>query len=114
MTSARTSCPGAGTAAFHLRDGALWCEHVPVARLAAHFGTPLYVYSRAAIDERLAAVRDAFGPDAVVCYAVKANGNLAVLRAVAAGGAGFDVVSGGELARLQAAGLPTDRVVFAG
>jgi diaminopimelate decarboxylase len=107
-------CPGAGAAAFHLRAGELWCEDVPIARLAEHFGTPLYVYSRAAIDERLAAVRAAFGGDAVVCYAMKANSNLEVLRAVAAGGAGFDVVSGGELARVQAAQLPTERVVFAG
>jgi diaminopimelate decarboxylase len=100
--------------AFHERSGELWCEQIPLARLAERFGTPLYVYSRAAIDERLRAVRAAFGADAVICYAVKANGNLAVLRAMHEGGAGFDLVSGGELARLRAAKLPTDRAVFAG
>jgi diaminopimelate decarboxylase len=102
------------TTAFHERSGELWCEEIPVARLAERFGTPLYVYSRASIDERLRAVRAAFGDDAVVCYAVKANGNLAVLRAMHEGGAGFDLVSGGELARLRAARLPTERAVFAG
>lgn len=114
MNSQRVPCPGAGSPAFHVQAGELWCEDVPVAKLAARFGTPLYVYSAATIAARLATVRRAFGADAVVCYAVKANGNLAVLRAMHAGGAGFDVVSGGELARVRAAGLPADRVVFAG
>ncbi len=114
MNSQRAPCPGAGSAAFHLRAGELWCEDVPLAALAARFGTPLYVYSRATIAERLALVRAAFGPEAILCYAVKANSNLAVLRVMHEGGAGFDLVSGGELARVQAAGLPTDRAVFAG
>ncbi len=114
MTAPRVPCPAAGTAHFHSRAGELWCEDVPITRLAERFGTPLYVYSRAVIGERVAAVRAAFGPDALVCYAVKANGNLAVLRAVHAAGAGFDLVSGGELARVRAAGLPTDRAVLAG
>ena len=114
MTSHRTPCPGAGTAAFHLRAGELWCEDVPVARLAERYGTPLYVYSGASIDERLATVRRAFGERATICYAMKANSNLAVLRRLHAGGAGFDLVSGGELRRLQAAALPTNQAVFAG
>ena len=114
MSSSRSPCPGAGTADFHVRAGELWCEDVPLARLAERFGTPLYVYSRAAITTRVAEVRAAFGPEALVCYAVKANGNLAVLRAVHDAGAGFDLVSGGELARLQAAGLPARGAVFAG
>ncbi len=110
----RRPCPGSGTAAFHLRDGELWCEDVPVRRLAERFGTPLYVYSGSALDERLGRVRRAFGPSAHVCYAVKANANLSLLRRLHAGGAGFDLVSGGELRRLQAAGLPTSGAVFAG
>lgn len=85
-----------------------------MSRLAERFGTPLYVYSLATIQERLGRVRAAFGPGAVVCYAVKANGTLGVLQALHAAGAGFDVVSGGELRRVQAAGLPTTGVVFAG
>ena len=111
---ARTPCPGAGHPAFHLHDGELWCEGRRVADLAAEFGTPLYVYSGAAIDERVRAVRAAFGPDAQICYAVKANSNLSLLRRMHAHGIGFDVVSGGELERLRAAGVPTDGVVFAG
>ena len=110
----RQPCPGAGTDDFHLRAGELWCEDVPVARLAAHFGTPLYVYSQHAIDRRLQRVRAAFGADAHICYAVKANSNLSLLQQVHRGGAGFDVVSGGELQRVQTAGLPTAGVVFAG
>ncbi|MFN9703987.1 MAG: alanine racemase, partial [Planctomycetota bacterium] len=66
------------------------------------------------MQRRHAAVRAAFGPDAIVCYAVKANSVRAVLQTMHAGGAGFDVVSGGELRRVQAAGLPTAQVVFAG
>ncbi|MCB9887609.1 MAG: diaminopimelate decarboxylase [Planctomycetes bacterium] len=110
----RIPCPGAGHPAFHLRDGELWCEDCRVADLAAEFGTPLYVYSGAAIDSRVGAVRAAFGADARICYAVKANSNLTVLRRMHAHGIGFDVVSGGELERLRAAGVPTDGVVFAG
>lgn len=114
MSSDRQPCAGSGTAEFHRRNGELWCEDVPLPALAARLGTPLYVYSRAAMQSRLAAVRAAFGPDATICFAVKSNGALAVLRTMHAGGAGFDVVSGGELRRVQAAGLPTDQVVFAG
>src|SRR5690349_2915848 len=80
-------CPGSGTAAFHYRDAELYCEDMPLAELAARFGTPLYVYSRAAMAERYAAIRAAFGADAHVCYAVKANPNLAILRTFAQLGA---------------------------
>lgn len=109
-----TPCPGSGSSSFHLRDGALWCEEAPVSELASRFGTPLYVYSGATMTERYRAVRNAFGADAHVCYAVKANSNLSVLRHFAALGAGFDLVSGGELQRLRAAGVPTRGAVFAG
>jgi diaminopimelate decarboxylase len=111
---ARTPCPGAGSPAFHLRGGELWCEDLPVARVAERFGTPLYLYAKSALHERIDAVRGAFGPAARVCYAVKANGNLSLLQQVHAAGAGFDLVSGGELRRLQAAGLPATGAVFAG
>ncbi len=104
----------AGTDHFHLRDDQLWCEGVRVADLAAAHGTPLYVYSRAAMAERYARVRAAFGRDAHVCYAVKANSNLGVLRTFRDLGAGFDLVSRGELRRLQAAGIDTRGAVFAG
>jgi diaminopimelate decarboxylase len=107
-------CVGSGAAAFHRRSGELYCEHVAVRSLAKRFGTPLYVYSTAAIDERLQRLRRAFGQDAHVCYAVKANPNLTLLQRMHAGGAGFDLVSGGELARLAAAGLPASGAVFAG
>jgi diaminopimelate decarboxylase len=107
-------CPGAGSPSFHLRDGELWCEDHAIRELAARFGTPLYVYSATTLASRLAEVRAAFGPEAHVCYAVKANSNLSILRRLHAGGAGFDLVSGGELRRLQAAGLPTSGAVFAG
>lgn len=107
-------CPGSGTESFHLRGGELWCEEAPVAELAARFGTPLYVYSAATMTRRYRAVRSAFGPEAHVCYAVKANSNLSILRHFAALGSGFDLVSGGELQRLVAAGVPTRGAVFAG
>lgn len=110
----RAPCPESGTTAFHRRAGELFCEDVPVRSLAERFGTPLYVYSGSTIDARFAAVRAAFGADARICYAVKANSNLTLLRHLHRLGAGFDVVSGGELARLQAAGIPTTACVFAG
>ena len=110
----RAPCPGAGSPSIHLRAGELWCEDLPVRDLAARFGTPLYVYSGAALDERIARVRAAFGAEAQICYAVKANSNLALLARMHARGIGFDLVSGGELARLQAARLPTRGAVFAG
>ncbi|MBL8754986.1 MAG: diaminopimelate decarboxylase [Planctomycetes bacterium] len=113
MQARRAPCAGSGTAAFHRREGVLWCEDVPIPALARRFGTPLYVYSGAALAERVQAVRGAF-PDAVVCYAVKANSNLTLLRRMHALGVGFDLVSGGELRRVQAAGLPTSQAVFAG
>lgn len=115
-------CEGSGTSAFHRRataaapdaPAALWCERLPMLDLARRFGTPLYVYSTAAIVERIQALRAAFGRDAVLCYAVKANSNLSLLQLLHAHGIGFDLVSGGELQRLQAAKVPTAGAVFAG
>ena len=99
---------------FHYRDGELHCESVPVATVAAEYGTPLYVYSRAAMEQRYHLLRDAFGRDARICYAVKSNSNLSILKLFADLGAGFDLVSGGELRRLLAAGVSTADAVFAG
>ncbi|MDR1229454.1 MAG: diaminopimelate decarboxylase [Azoarcus sp.] len=93
----------------------LMLEGVALADVAARFGTPVYVYSRAALIAAFEAYRHALGErPASVCYAVKANANLGVLSVFAALGAGFDIVSGGELARVLAAGGRADRVVFSG
>jgi diaminopimelate decarboxylase len=101
--------------AFQYRGGSLHAEAVPLAEIAARYGTPCYVYSRAALEARYDAFVAAFaGHRARVCYAVKANANLAVLDVLAARGAGFDIVSGGELARVLAAGGDPRRVVFSG
>jgi diaminopimelate decarboxylase len=96
-------------------SGAARVEGVPLAAVAARFGTPCYVYSRAALTAAYAGYRDALaGRDALVCYAVKANSNLAILNVFARLGAGFDIVSGGELARVIAAGGDPGKVVFSG
>ena len=100
---------------FHYRDGQLYCEDVPVAELAARFGTPLYVYSQAAVLDTLNALLTAFAEvDPLVCYSVKANSNLGLLRVMAEHGSGFDVVSGGELYRVGLAGGDPAKTVFAG
>src|SRR5690606_27989896 len=99
-----TPCPGSGSPDFHLHDGELHCEQVPLRELVERFGSPLYVYSAATMRERAQRVRSAFGVDAHICYAVKANSNLSVLRLLHEQGCGFDLVSGGELERLQVAG----------
>ena len=94
---------------------ALYCDQVSLAEIAASAGTPCYVYSAAGILERYHAYDQSFGDHPhQVCYAVKANSNLSLLRLLAEAGAGFDIVSGGELYRvLQAGGDPT-KTVFAG
>jgi diaminopimelate decarboxylase len=100
---------------FHYRDGQLYCEGVPATELAEQFGTPLYVYSQAAILGTLRALQDAFaGIDPLVCYSVKANSNLGVLKVMAQNGSGFDVVSAGELYRVRLAGGEPAKTVFAG
>jgi len=100
---------------FSRRDGRLHCEDVALDELAQRFGTPLYVYSRQAILDAYGRYRRALeGRPAVVCYAVKANSNLGVLGLLARAGSGFDIVSGGELARVIAAGGAASRVVFSG
>ena len=100
---------------FDYRDGALFAEDVDMAMLAAAVETPFYCYSAATIRRHIQVFSDAFaGLDALVCYAVKANSNLAVLRLLAREGAGMDVVSGGELARALAAGAPAEKITFSG
>jgi diaminopimelate decarboxylase len=100
---------------FQYRDGALFAEEIAVADLAERFGTPLYVYSRATLERHFRAFDDAFGQHPhQVCYAVKANSNIAVLNVLARLGAGFDIVSGGELTRVLRAGGDPDKIVFSG
>jgi diaminopimelate decarboxylase len=100
---------------FEYRDGSLFCEDVEVERIAAAEGTPVYIYSAAAIRGRFREYDEALaGVPHRVCYAVKANGNLSVLRLLAKEGAGFDIVSGGELFRVTRAGGEAEGVVFAG
>ncbi|MEI6559304.1 MAG: diaminopimelate decarboxylase [Rhodospirillaceae bacterium] len=100
---------------FAYRDGALHAEAVPLAGIAAAVATPFYCYSTAALETAWRAFATAFaGQDASLCYALKANSNLAVVRTLARLGAGADVVSEGELRRALAAGVPPGRIVFSG
>ncbi len=99
---------------FAYRNGQLWCEQVPVAEIARAAGTPLYLYSYGTILDHYRKLRAAFRPlRASICYAVKANANLAICRALARAGAGFDVVSGGELRRVLRIGADPRRIVYA-
>jgi len=98
----------------HRSDG-LWCEGVRVADLASAHGTPVYIYSQGALEWRLNRIQKAFaGLQPLVCYSIKANGNLSLLRILAEHGSGFDIVSGGELYRVLKAGADPDKVVYAG
>ncbi|MEO1854357.1 diaminopimelate decarboxylase [Chromohalobacter sp.] len=100
---------------FNYRDGHLHAENVPLADIAERFGTPCYVYSRATFTRHFKAYSDALGDHPhLICYAVKANSNLAVLDLLARLGAGFDIVSRGELERVLAAGGDPAKVVFSG
>jgi len=104
---------------FALNNGVLHVESVALPSLAEQFGTPAYVYSRSALTGALHEFQDVLaahpaGRDALVCYAVKANSNLAILNLFARLGAGFDIVSGGELQRVLAAGADPKKVVFSG
>ena len=91
--------------AFQYRDGELFCEEVAVTPLAEEFGTPLWIYSKAQLLHQLGQIQEAFSDvEPVICYSVKANSNLAVLNVLSRLGAGFDIVSGGELERVIAAG----------
>jgi diaminopimelate decarboxylase len=100
---------------FHYQGDTLYAEQASLADIAERFGTPCYVYSRAALTDSLRQFNDALqGREHLICYAVKANSNLAILNILARLGAGFDIVSGGELQRVLAAGGDTRKVVFSG
>ena len=100
---------------FLYRDGSLWAEDVPVARIAAEVGSPVYIYSAATLLRHYGLFEQALaGMPHLVCFAMKALGNLAVLKLLGDRGAGVDVVSGGEYRKARAAGIPGDRIVFSG
>ena len=100
---------------FHYQHGELYCEETRIADLAAQYGTPLYVYSKRTLLHHLTQIQQAFAAvDPVLCYSVKANSNLGILKVMNAAGSSFDVVSGGELYRVKQAGADTSKVVFAG
>ena len=100
---------------FLYRNGALHAEDVPLSEIAASVGTPFYVYSTATLERHFKLFDDALeGTEHLVCYAMKAASNQAILKTLAALGAGMDVVSGGEYARAKAAGVPGERIVFSG
>src|ERR1043165_6243319 len=100
---------------FQYRDGKLFCENVDLAHAADEFGTPLYVYSAATILDHFRRMDEALKSlDHLICYAVKANSNRAILKLLADAGAGFDIVSGGELFRALQAGADPKKITFAG
>jgi diaminopimelate decarboxylase len=99
---------------FHYKDGVLCAEDVRLDLLADAVGTPFYCYSTATLERHFKVFRDALPKGSLIAFAVKANGNQAVLKTLARQGAGADVVSGGELAKALAAGIAADRIVFSG
>lgn len=115
MTSFSPQSNPVGHPHFHYKNGVLHAENVSLDSLASELGTPLYVYSRAALGQAWRSYRDAIGDRPVlVCFGMKANSNLAVLKEFARLGSGFDIVSGGELKRVLAAGGDPAKVVFSG
>ena len=100
---------------FNYRNGSLFAEDVSVEKIIAEVGTPVYVYSKATFIDHLQKIQDAYRPlDAMICYAVKACGNIHILRFMAGAGSGFDIVSGGELYRVLQAGGDLSKIVYAG
>jgi diaminopimelate decarboxylase len=100
---------------FNYRNGRLFAEDVSVDKIAAEVGTPVYVYSKATFRDHLQKIQDAYHPlDAMICYAVKACGNIHILKFMAGEGSGFDIVSGGELYRVLQAGGDPSKIVYAG
>src|SRR6201981_3465632 len=100
---------------FHYRDGHLYCEDVDLVGVAEKFGTPTYVYSAGTILDHYLRLDAALAPlNHLICYAVKANSNRAILKLLADAGSGFDIVSGGELFRVLAAGGDPRKCTFAG
>lgn len=110
-----TSVPVTSAPGFNYRRRQLCCEQVPLKKVAAAVSTPCYVYSRAAILANFRQFNEAFASaEALICYAVKANSNLSILRLLSEHGSGFDVVSGGELRRLSRVGADMRKVLFSG
>jgi diaminopimelate decarboxylase len=100
---------------FAYRDGQLYCEDVNVDEIAASVGTPVYVYSRRTLEHHYRTIAEAFAPlHPLICYSIKSNGNLQIIRRLADLGSGMDVVSGGELYRAEAAGVNPAKIVYAG
>jgi diaminopimelate decarboxylase len=115
LTDQQNLATPAGHPHFHYRDGELYAEDVALSSLGKEFGTPLYVYSKAALQTAWHAYASATkGHSVLVCYGMKANSNLAILQQFAKLGSGFDIVSGGELKRVIAAGGDPGKVVFSG
>ena len=100
---------------FAYRNGVMHAEDVALDRIAGEVGTPFYCYATATLERHYRVFSEAFaGLDSLVCYAMKANSNQAVIKTLARLGAGMDVVSGGELKRALAAGVPGERIMFSG
>src|SRR5947209_9970954 len=100
---------------FNYKDGELFCEDVPAEQIAREVGTPAYVYSKATLLHHYRQVADAFAPvRATICYSIKSNGNLNLLKVLAAEGCSFDVTSGGELFRALQAGGDPKKIIYAG
>src|SRR5438093_8238105 len=100
---------------FHYQDGELYCEEVLLSRIAADMGTPVYVYSERTLERHVHVFDEAFqSVPHLICYAVKANSNINILRRFAEWGTGFDIVSGGELFRVLRAVRSAEKVIFAG
>jgi diaminopimelate decarboxylase len=100
--------------AFETRKGTLFCEQVPVERIAREVGTPTYIYSYRTLTDHFQKLKRAFAPiKPLICFSVKANGNLTLLKILTSQGAGLDIVSGGELFKALRAGCPPERIVFA-
>jgi diaminopimelate decarboxylase len=100
---------------FTYREDELFCENVPVQKIAAEIGTPFYLYSHATLTRHFNAFSEAFEDmKKLICFSAKANTNLAVLKLFATAGCGLDIVSGGELFRGIQAGFTTDRIVYSG
>jgi len=100
---------------FNYRNGRLFAEEVSIDKIAAEVGTPVYVYSKATFKDHLQKIQDAYSPlDAMICYSVKACGNIHILKFMAGAGSGFDIVSGGELYRVLQAGGNPSKIVYAG
>jgi diaminopimelate decarboxylase len=115
LSSSATIDPATYTPGFSYRGSQLYCEGISVAAAAKRFGTPAYLYSRASIEQAYRRMDSALSSlPHTICYAMKANSNLGILRVFAALGSGFDIVSGGELYRLRRIGVPGNRIVFSG